>query len=191
MDFSSLHEIAGLLSRVNWDLAVGILLVPVFLGLGVFYLVQGHWPWDEKYKAVALGGTFLFLAASLGSGLSGVGGAFWSVGFVALLIYAIYTARNIGLWWLNQTPVRDQTYDFKGVGKVTVEQTTSPESPFGVVVLGLPDGGTSEVSMVVFAVRATLVPAPESEPCGVEEREPPEELLRRNQPASSWRKQGS
>ena len=196
MDFTA---IADLIARVDWNLAVGISLVPIFLGLGVYYLIQGPWPWDPKYKSATLGAVFIFVAASLGAGLSGLAESFWSIAWLLGFIGFFWGARNLGRWWLQSVPVQGQTYFFDGVGEVTVEAVRDPENPLSLVTLGMPDGSTSVVSNLVFAQKASPVgptrspaPPPLPEEGALEDDDLSERLDRKLKAAqaSTWRKQG-
>lgn len=146
--------IDAVLADINWDLAIGLLVVPIFLWKGVRSITKGEWPWDPKYKGVSLGGLFLLLGVWASAGLSGLSEVFWFFAFwtiVGSVPYYYWTQ------FLPKVPLRGQIYHLPGVGEVTVVSSREAHVPFGSVIYKTKDDVDTMVPNVVFIQQARLL----------------------------------
>lgn len=154
----TLEEITLMLSRVNWDLALGLSVVPLFLFLSILYLVRGEWPWDKQYRSVSLAGLFLLLATWSAAGLSGIAGAFWFFVYLGIIAGGLWWAYGKWTSWMGSLPVPHQVYNLKGVGEVKVILVQTGEVPFfSLTTYRGPNGMDATVPTTTFLRQGELL----------------------------------
>jgi len=140
-----LLELINQLLAIDWSIVVGVLLSPVFFALGMWFLIRGPWPWDEKYRGVSLGTAFLFCGSLAAGGAGNIVTQFWSLIWFGMFLGIIGGAAWLVRQWFSRFPIVGQVFAVPSIGNVTISKVIG-QTPFDAVAYYLSEDSVTGLS---------------------------------------------
>ena len=127
-----LLELGQKILAIDWSVVIGVGMSPIFFGLGLWFLIRGPWPWDEKYRGVTLGTLFLFCGSMAAGGAGNIVAQFWSLIWFGLFMSVVGGALWLLRQWYSRFPLVGQVFSVPGLGDVTITKVIG-QTPFDAV----------------------------------------------------------